>query len=168
MIDSLTQAGLIRFSTKNVLGMKYEYKASKQLQSIEHKPMFLGSKNKEKSIYRRREARLHQRARENGWLTLWSDNFPLLRRPNCLLKLGSEIPLISHTMLSCVQLCSPMDWSPPESSAHGIFQARILEWGTISYSRGSSWPQGSNPHLSDLLHWQAGSLPLLPPGKPTV
>ena len=35
--------------------MEYdEYKASRQLQSIEHKPMFLGSKDKEKSTYRRR------------------------------------------------------------------------------------------------------------------
>ena len=31
--------------------------------------------------------------------------------------------------------------SPPSSSVHGIFQARILEWVAISYSRGSSWPR---------------------------
>ena len=35
---------------------------------------------------------------------------------------------------SCLNLCDPMDYSPPGSSAHGIFQARILEWGAISYS----------------------------------
>ena len=40
--------------------------------------------------------------------------------------------------LSCVQLCNPMDYSPPDSSVHGIFQARILEQVAISYSRGSS------------------------------
>ena len=34
-----------------------------------------------------------------------------------------------------------MDCSPPGSSAHGIFQARILEWDAISFSRGSSWPR---------------------------
>ena len=32
-----------------------------------------------------------------------------------------------------------MDCSPPGSSVHGIFQARILEWLAISFSRGSSW-----------------------------
>ena len=32
----------------------------------------------------------------------------------------------------------PMDCSPPGSSAHGIFQARILEWVAISCSQGSS------------------------------
>ena len=34
-----------------------------------------------------------------------------------------------------------MDSSPPGSSVHGIFQARILEWIAISFSRGSSWPR---------------------------
>ena len=34
-----------------------------------------------------------------------------------------------------------MDCSPPGSSVHGILQARILEWGAISFSRGSSWPR---------------------------
>ena len=34
--------------------------------------------------------------------------------------------------------CSPVDCSLPGSFVHEIFQARILEWGTISYSRGSS------------------------------
>ena len=41
-------------------------------------------------------------------------------------------------LLSCVQLCDPMDYSLPGSSVHGVFQARILEWVAISYSRGSS------------------------------
>ena len=41
---------------------------------------------------------------------------------------------------ACLTLCSPMDCSPPGSSARGIFLSRILEWGAISYSRGSSWP----------------------------
>ena len=34
-----------------------------------------------------------------------------------------------------------MDCSPPGSSVRGILQARILEWGAISFSRGSSWPR---------------------------
>ena len=35
----------------------------------------------------------------------------------------------------------PLDYSPPASSVHGTFQARILEWFAISSSRGSSWPR---------------------------
>ena len=43
-------------------------------------------------------------------------------------------------LLSRVQLfVTPMDCSPPGSSARGIFQARILEWVAFSSSRGSSW-----------------------------
>ena len=43
---------------------------------------------------------------------------------------------------SCLTLCDFMDYGPPDSSVHGIFQARILEWVAICYSRGSSWPRG--------------------------
>ena len=35
----------------------------------------------------------------------------------------------------CPALCDLMDCSPPDSSAHGILQARILEWVTISFSK---------------------------------
>ena len=61
-----------------------------------------------------------------------------------------------------------MDYSLPASSAQGTFQARILEWVAISFSRGSSQPRDWTLHLLLLLHWQAGSLPLMPPGKPKV
>ena len=47
------------------------------------------------------------------------------------------------------------------NSIHGIFQARVLEWFAISFSRGSSWPRDQNP-ISCLLHWWAGSLALVP------
>ena len=43
--------------------------------------------------------------------------------------------------LLCLTLCDPMDGSPPGSSVHGILQARILEWVTIFFSKGSSWPR---------------------------
>ena len=37
--------------------------------------------------------------------------------------------------LSCIRLfCNPMDYRPPGSSIHGIFQARVLEWGAIAFS----------------------------------
>ena len=44
-------------------------------------------------------------------------------------------------MIRSVQLFeTPVNWSPPGSSVHGIFQARILKWVAISFSRGSSDP----------------------------
>ena len=68
---------------------------------------------------------------------------------------------------SCSTLCHPMDCSPSGSAVHGIFQARILEWIAISFSRGSSWPRDQT--LTHLLHLlQADSLPLAPPGKATL
>ena len=42
---------------------------------------------------------------------------------------------------TCPSLCNPMDYSLPSPSVHGIFQARILEWVVISFSRRSSWPR---------------------------
>ena len=41
----------------------------------------------------------------------------------------------------CLTLCDPMDCSLPGSSVYGISQARILEWVSISFSRGSFWPR---------------------------
>ena len=40
----------------------------------------------------------------------------------------------SEVAQSCLTLSDPMDCSPPGSSVHGIFQARVLEWGAIAFS----------------------------------
>ena len=64
-------------------------------------------------------------------------------------------------------LCDPVDYSPPGSSVHGILQARILEWVAMPSSRGSFRLRTQTPVLH-LQHWQAGSLPLVLPGKPRV
>ena len=58
---------------------------------------------------------------------------------------------------SCPTLCDPMDCSPPGSSICGIFQARVLEWNAISFSRGLFLTQGCNLCLT---HWQVDSFPL--------
>ena len=50
---------------------------------------------------------------------------------------------------SYATLCGPMDCHPPGSSAHGVFRAGILEYGAISYSRGSSQPRDPT-HVSSL------------------
>ena len=41
----------------------------------------------------------------------------------------------SEVAQSCPTLSDPMDCSPPGSSIHGIFQARVLEWGAIAFSK---------------------------------
>ena len=75
------------------------------------------------------------------------------------------VPCIIPSHVSCIQLCDRMGCSPTGSSVHGILQARIPEWVAIPFSRGSSRPR-DRTHTVHLLHWQAGSLQLAPPGKP--
>ena len=50
---------------------------------------------------------------------------------------------------SCPTLCDAMDCSPPGSSLHGIFQARILKWVAIPFFGGSSQP-GNGTWVSDI------------------
>ena len=50
------------------------------------------------------------------------------------MKMKSE----SEVAQSCPTPSDPTDCSPPGSSVHGIFQARVLEWGAIAFSDGRS------------------------------
>ena len=45
-----------------------------------------------------------------------------------------KVKIESEVIQSCLTLCDPMDYSPPGSTVHGIFQARVLEWVVISFS----------------------------------
>ena len=49
--------------------------------------------------------------------------------------------MLASSLQLCPTLCYPMVCSPPGSSVHRIFQARILEWVTMPSSRGSSHPR---------------------------
>ena len=50
----------------------------------------------------------------------------------------------SEVAQSCLTLSDLMDCSPPGSSVHGIFQARVLEWGAIAFSAASHEAQSKN------------------------
>ena len=70
---------------------------------------------------------------------------------HCLLqcmKVKSE----SEIAQSCPTLSDPMDCSLPGSSVHEIFQARVLEWGAIAFSRKTVEPGTSVHALSTLLY----------------
>ena len=45
-----------------------------------------------------------------------------------------KVKSASEVTQSCLTLCDPMDCSLPGSSVHGMFQARVLEWGAIALS----------------------------------
>ena len=80
----------------------------------------------------------------------------------------------AKSLQSCPTLCDPMDSSPPGSSVHRILQARILEWGAISFSIltiglvpnliwvfcNISWKTPTNPNnrvVLDIPKWYCGS-----------
>ena len=80
---------------------------------------------------------------------------------------GVKNHAISYLSAKLLQSCRTLwDYSLPDSSVHGIFQARIVEWVAMPSSRGSSQPRDRTCISQHLLHWQVGSLPLAPPGKP--
>ena len=54
----------------------------------------------------------------------------------------------SEVAQSCPTLSDPMDCSLPGSSIHGIFQARVLEWGAIAFSPGGSRDPKGAGHCS--------------------
>ena len=75
--------------------------------------------------------------------------------------LAAEAAACMHdkSLQSCLTLCNPNDCSLPGSSVLGILQERVLRWVAVPFPS-----QVLNLHLC-LLHWQVGSLPLVPAGK---
>ena len=90
---------------------------------------------------------------QSGWkLGCWSGlvaalSFGWMRAPHLCDPVTSVLE--SHILAMCVHavtqsyptLCDPMDCNLPDSSVHGIFHAKILEWVSISFSRGFSQPR---------------------------
>ena len=56
----------------------------------------------------------------------------------------------AKSLQSCPTLCDPIDGSPPGSSVHGIFQARVLEWGAIPAL--NTLPHASNLDWRSISH----------------
>ena len=52
---------------------------------------------------------------------------------DCISACDSLLVCVCSVIQSCLTFCSPMGYSPPGSSVHGISQARVLEWGPIFY-----------------------------------
>ena len=78
-------------------------------------------------------------------LRVQAGNIKVQSEPSETHDLENAVPkrlyLLTSTCLaaqSCPTLWAPMGCSPPASSVHGIFQARMLEWAVISSFRGSS------------------------------
>ena len=79
----------------------------------------------------------------------------------------SSFMCVHATLLQpCPTLCDPMDCSPPGFSVHGDSPGKDRGVGCHALLQGILWIRGLNPYLLTLLHWQVGSLPLVPPEKP--
>ena len=103
------------------------------------------------------------------------NNFLKILKKSCLLSfwefslppsqpwLRSRVCLCMCAQL-CPTLCNPLNCSPPGSSVHGIFQARILEWVAIASSRGSSLPWNQT-QVSCSSCIASGFFTTEPPGK---
>ena len=98
------------------------------------------------------------------------DYFTMSIKCSLNIYLSPVCPCCCLAAQSCLTLCDPMDRSPPDSSVHGIPQARILERVAISSSRGSSRPGDQSPHRRQTLYgWAAREAPpsfLVAPPQP--
>ena len=74
----------------------------------------------------------------------------------------------SESLQSCPTLCNPVDCSPPGSSSRGFSKQEY--WSGLPCPLSGNLPDPGIKPVSlsrvSYLHWQAGSLPLEPPGKP--
>ena len=70
----------------------------------------------------------------------------------------------AKSIQSCLTLCDPMDYSLPGSSGHGNSPSKNTGVDCHDLLQGIFPTQGSNLHFLCLLHWQVGSLPLVPLG----
>ena len=62
----------------------------------------------------------------------------------------------SEVAQSCLTLGDPMDCSLPGSSVHGIFQARVLEWGAIAFSEAYKRGAQKLPTRESSVSWRKG------------
>ena len=70
------------------------------------------------------------------------------------------------SLQSFLTLCNHINYSPPDSSVHGDCPRQEYWSGLPCPSPGDLPDPERRPCLLHLMHWQTGSLPLAPPGKP--
>ena len=104
------------------------------------------STNSSMHVLRGKERQEEKRKEGRKWGTEWSKDGGKNGRKESPTRI-SQFPWYKYSYVwvhalslqLCPTLCDPMDWSPPGSSVHVIFQARILEWVAMPSSRRSSW-----------------------------
>ena len=84
------------------------------------------------------------------------------------LRSSSARALCANSLHSCRTLCHPTGLEPTRLLCPWDSPGKNAGVDCHALLQGVFPSQGSNPHLLCLLHWQAGSSPLAPPGKPQV
>ena len=100
----------------------------------------------------------------SSWLRDWTQVSCIAGR--CLTLWATNVLCCTKSLQSWLTLCDPRYSHPPGSSVHGDSPGKNTGVGCHALFQGIFLTQGSNPRLLRLLHWQMGSLPLAPPGKP--
>ena len=113
------------------------------------------------------------------WVQTWEPSCHnwILEPPLTSCVLATFWPTVcANSLQSCPTLCNPMDCCPPCFAFYGLLPTMLLSpldspgentgVGCRALLQGIFLTQGSSLCLLCLLHWQAGSLPLVPPGKP--
>ena len=81
----------------------------------------------------------------------------------------TQLCVRAKSLQSCLTLCDPKDCSPSGSSVHGDSPGKNTGVDCHALLQAIFLTQGLNPSLLiSFLHWQAGSLPLMLPGKPKL
>ena len=87
--------------------------------------------------------------------------------PGCTAQALAHSACVRAKLLQlCPTLCNPMDYIAHQAPLSMGFPSKNTRVGSYSLLQGILLTQGTNSSLLGLLHWQAGSLPLAPPGKP--
>ena len=69
------------------------------------------------------------------YIILWNISFTFIKsQSHRKCKCKKDTAAAAKSLQSCPTLCDPIDGSPPGSSVHGIFQARVLEWVAVAFS----------------------------------
>ena len=122
------------------------------------------STNSSMHVLRGKERQEEKRKEGRKWGTEWSKDGGKNGRKESPTRI-SQFPWYKYSYVwvhalslqLCPTLCDPMDWSPPGSSVHVIFQARILEWVITSSSRDLPDPRiepvSPIPLPTDLFHF---------------
>ena len=107
-------------------------------------------------------------------LGFWNNYYVIHQKYNLLSLMSknwAQMPVLicwvcAKSLQPCPTLCDPMNGSPPGFSVRVIFPGKDIGMGCRALLQGIVPIQGSNLCLFSLLHWQVGSLPPVPPGKP--